>query len=57
MPCVQDRPLGRGAMLVPQPGQLSIILEAERVDPEVTGQYQYRTMRPNARMTPSAGRR
>jgi hypothetical protein len=43
-------------MLVPPPGQLSTVLEAERVDPEVTGYYQYRTMRPNARVTPPADR-
>ena len=43
-------------MLVPPPGQLSIVLEAERVDPEVTGQYQYRTMRLIARMAPPVGR-
>jgi hypothetical protein len=53
---VQDKPPGRGAMLVPPQGQLSIILEAERVHPEVTGQYQYRTMRPVARMAPPVGR-
>ncbi len=43
-------------MLVPPPGQLSIVLEAKLIDPEVTGQYQYRTMRPNARLTPPADR-
>jgi hypothetical protein len=30
-------------MLVPPPGQLAIVLEAERIDPKVTGQDQYRT--------------
>ena len=43
-------------MLVPPPGQLSIAPEAERVDPEVTGEYQYRTMRRIARMTPPLDR-
>lgn len=42
-------------MLVPPPGQLSIVLETERVDPEVTGQCQYRTMRPITRMVPPVG--
>jgi hypothetical protein len=56
MPRVLDRPPGRDAMLVPPPGQLSIVREVERVDPEVTGQYQYRTMRPIARMASPVGR-
>ena len=43
-------------MSVPEPGQLSIVLETERVDPEVTGRYQYRTMRRIARMTPPVDR-
>ena len=43
-------------MSVPPPGQLSIVLEAERVDPEVTGQYRYRTMRRVARMAPLVDR-
>jgi hypothetical protein len=43
-------------MLVPPLGQLSIVLEADRVDPEVTGQYQCRTMRPIARMVSPVGR-
>ena len=43
-------------MSVPPPGQLSIILAAERIDPEVTGRYQYRAMRRIARMTPPVDR-
>ena len=43
-------------MLVPLPGQLSIVLETEGVDPEVTGQDQYRTMRRIARMIPAIDR-
>ena len=43
-------------MLVPLPGQLSIVLEAEGIDPKVTGQDQYRTMRRIARMTPAIDR-
>ena len=43
-------------MSVPLPGQLAIILEAERIDPEVTGRHQYRTMRRIARMTPPVDR-
>lgn len=43
-------------MLVPPPGQLSIVLETEHVDPEVTGQCQYRTVHPVARMAPPVGR-
>jgi hypothetical protein len=42
-------------MLVPLPGQLSIVLEAERIDPKVTGHNQYRTMR-IAHMTPAIDR-
>ena len=56
MPNVQDRLPGRGVMLVPPPGQLSIVLKAGRVDPEVTRQYQYRTMRLIARMSPAVDR-
>jgi hypothetical protein len=43
-------------MSVPLPGQLSITLEAERIDPEVTGRCQYRTMRRIAYMTPPVNR-
>jgi hypothetical protein len=43
-------------MLVPPPGQLSIVLEAEGIDPKVTGRDQYRTMRRIARMTPAIDR-
>ncbi len=43
-------------MSVPPPGQLSIVLEAERIDPKVTGSCQYRTMRRLARMTPAIDR-
>ena len=43
-------------MSVPLPGRLSIVLEAERIDPEVTGQDQYRTMRRIARMAPAIDR-
>jgi hypothetical protein len=43
-------------MLVPPPGQLSTALDAERVNPEVTAEYQYRTMRRIARMTPPLDR-
>ena len=38
-------------MLVLPPGQLSIVLEAEGIDPKVTGRDQYRTMRRIVRMT------
>ena len=38
-------------MLVPPPGQLSMVLEVEGIDPKVTGQDQYRTMRRIVRMT------
>jgi hypothetical protein len=38
-------------MLAPPPGQLSIVLEAEGIDPKATGQDQYRTMRRIVRMT------
>jgi len=31
-------------MSVPPPGRLQLVLEAERIDPEVAGQYRYRTM-------------
>ncbi len=43
-------------MSVPPPGQLSIIPAAERIDPEVTGRYQYRAMRRIAHMTPLVDR-
>ena len=43
-------------MLVPPPGQLSIILTAWRVDLEVTRQYQNRTMRLIARLSPAVDR-
>jgi len=42
-------------MSIPPSGQLSIFFEAERIDPEVTKRYQYRTMR-IARMTPPVDR-
>jgi len=38
-------------MLVPPPGQLPIVLEAEGIDPKVTGRDRYRTMRRIVRMT------
>jgi len=47
---------GRGAMSGPPPGRVSLVLEAERIDPEVTGQYRYRTMRRAARMTSAIDR-
>lgn len=47
---------GKGAGLVPSPGQLSIVVEVGRVDPEVTRRYQYRTMRLIARMGPAVDR-
>jgi hypothetical protein len=57
MPNVQDRLPGRGGvMLVPPPGQLSIVLKAWRVDLEVTRQYQNRTMRLIARLSPAVDR-
>jgi len=37
-------------------GRLAIILDAGRVDPGVTGQDRYRTMRRIARMTPAIDR-
>ena len=43
-------------MSVPPPGQLSIVLEAESIDPKVPAQNQYRTMRRIARMTPAIDR-
>jgi hypothetical protein len=43
-------------MSVPPPGQLAIILEAERIDPEVIGPYQYHTIRRIARITPPVDR-
>ncbi len=43
-------------MLVPPPGQLSIVREAVGIDPKVTGQDQYRIMRRVARMTPAIDR-
>ena len=45
-----------GVMLVPPPGQLSIVLKAWRVDLEVTRQYQNRTMRLIARLSPAVDR-
>jgi hypothetical protein len=47
---------GKGAGLIPSPGQLSIIVEVGRVDPEVTRRYQFRTMRLIARMGPAVDR-
>ena len=47
---------GRGAGLIPPPGQLSIVVEVGRVDPEVTRRYQFRTMRLSARMGPAVDR-
>jgi hypothetical protein len=49
-------------MSVPPPGRLRLVLEAkrideaERIDPEVAGQYQYRTMRRRARMASAIDR-
>jgi len=40
-------------MSVPPPGRLQLVLEAERIGPEVAGQYRYRTMRRRARMAPA----
>jgi hypothetical protein len=31
-------------MSVPQAGRLAIVLEAGRLEPEMTGQYQYRAL-------------
>ena len=44
---------GRGVGLVPSPGQLSIVVEVGRVNPEVTRRYQFRTIRLIARMGPA----
>jgi len=49
---VQDRLPGRGAMSGPSPGRIPLVLEAERIDPEITSPYRYRTMRRCARMAP-----
>ena len=43
-------------MSVPPSGQLSIVPEAERVDPEVNVRYRYRTMRRITRMPPPVDR-
>ena len=40
-------------MSVPPSGRIPLVLEAERIDPEVTGQYRYRIMRRGARMAPA----
>ncbi len=37
----------------PSPGRIPLVLEAERIDPEVTGQYRYRIMRRSARTAPA----
>ena len=42
--------------MVPSPGQLLIIVEVGRVDPEVARRYQFRTMRLIARMGPAVDR-
>ena len=36
----------------PSPGRIPLVLEAERIDPEITSPYRYRTMRRCARMAP-----
>jgi hypothetical protein len=43
-------------MSVPPPGRLSLVPEAERIDPEVTGQYWYRIGPRRADMAPAVNR-
>jgi hypothetical protein len=43
-------------MSVPPPGRLRPVLEAERIDPDVAGQYWYRTMRRRARIASAIDR-
>ena len=43
-------------MSVPQPGRLSLVLAAERIDPEDTGQYRYCIVPRRADMAPAVNR-
>ena len=43
-------------MSVPPPGRLSLVPEAERIDPEDTGQYWYRIVPRRADMVPAVNR-
>ena len=43
-------------MSVPPPGRLPLVLEAERIDPENTGQYRYRIVPRPAGMVPAVNR-
>ncbi len=52
----QDRLPGRGVMSGPSPGRLPLVIEAERIDPEITAQYRDRSMRRYARMAPAIDR-
>lgn len=40
----------------PSPGRLLLVIEAERIDPEITAQYRDRSMRRYARMAPAIDR-
>jgi len=43
-------------MSVPPPGRLSLFPEAERIDPEDSGQYSYRIVPRRADMAPAVNR-
>jgi hypothetical protein len=46
----------RDTMSVPPPGRLSLVLEAERIDPGDTAQYRYHIVPRRADMAPAVNR-
>ncbi len=56
MPLRASQAARKDVMSVPQPGRLSLVLAAERIDPEDTGQYRYCIVPRRADMAPAVNR-